>query len=272
MRRALAFATHALGALAFALPFISGAAPGAEPSARAGDAALLAALLALAVIGAVLADTRAGVLDAKRLALLGVLVGVNAVLRLPGALGGASLMFAIPIIAGAVFGARFAFMLGALSMAASAVITGGVGPWLPFQMWGLGWIGAGGALFAAMPGRARLVALASYGWVAGFAYGALLNLWFWPFQRGASDLAYVPGASLADTGARYWRFYLVTSLAWDAARALGNAVLIGALGGSMLEVFGRARARLDITWEPAPRPAATQDPSQPDPDRATMVV
>lgn len=252
MRRALAVATHALGALAFLLPFFVGHGAVTEPSARTGGASLLAALIAFAIIGAVLADARTGVLDAKRIALLGVLVGVNAVLRLPGALGGASLMFALPIIAGAVFGARFAFTLGALSMAASAVITGGVGPWLPFQMWGLGWIGAGGALMAPLEGRARIVALAAYGWVGGFAYGALLNLWFWPFQRGASDLAYVPGASFAETGARYWRFYLVTSLAWDAARALGNAVLIGALGASLIEVFRRARARLDVTWQPRP--------------------
>lgn len=248
MRRALAIATHGLGLAAFALPFITGSDRGA---ARPGDVALLAALLAMVVIGAALADVRAGALDAKHVALLGVLVGVNAVLRLPGALGGASLMFAIPIVAGALFGARFAFTLGALSMAASAVITGGIGPWLPFQMWGLGWIGAGGALASRLDGRTRIVALMAYGWAAGFAYGALLNLWFWPFQGGASDLAYVPGASLAQTAARYWRFYLVTSLAWDAARALGNAVLIGVLGGSLVEAFGRARARLTVRWDAA---------------------
>ena len=79
-------------------------------------------------------------------ALLGVLAGINAVLRLPGSLGGASLMFVLPVVSGAAFGARFGFLLGASSMAASALITGGVGPWLPFQMWALGWIGAGGAV------------------------------------------------------------------------------------------------------------------------------
>lgn len=253
MRRALTILTHVLGVLSFALPFLTGAQATAEVNARAGDASLLAALLACVLVGSILADKRAGVLDGKRVALLGVLVGVNAVLRLPGALGGASLMFAIPIVAGAVFGARFAFTLGALSMAASAVITGGVGPWLPFQMWGLGWIGAGGAMLGHLSGRTRIAALAAYGWVAGFAFGALLNLWFWPFQGGASDLAYLPGAPLTAVAARYWRFYLVTSMAWDAARAIGNAILIATLGPSLIEVFTRARARLDIRWaEPAP--------------------
>lgn len=241
MKRTLAVMPHLFGVVAFALPFVSGSV----------DAVLLAALLSAAVIGAAVMDARAGVLDAKRVALLGVLVGVNAVLRLPGALGGASLMFALPIIAGAVFGARFAFMLGALSMAASAVITGGVGPWLPFQMWGLGWVGAGGALAAHLQGRARMAALLAWGWVSGLAYGALLNLWFWPFQGGVSDLAYIPGVSLVETAARYWRFYLVTSLAWDSARAIGNVVLIGALGGLLTDVFLRARARLDVRWAPA---------------------
>lgn len=251
MRRALSIATHSLGVFAFVFPFLLGAPSGGDLGARGSGASLMAALLACVVIGSVLADARSGVLDAKRIALLGVLVGVNAVLRLPGALGGASLMFVIPIVAGSVFGARFAFSLGALSMAASAVITGGVGPWLPFQMWGLGWVGAGGAMMIHLDGRARIVAMAAYGWVAGFAFGAALNLWFWPFQGGASDLAYVPGASFAETAIRYWRFYVVTSLAWDAARALGNLVLIATLGPSLVEVFFRARERLDIRWEPS---------------------
>jgi len=170
---------------------------------------------------------------------------VNAVLRIPGSFGGASLMFVLPILAGRVFGARFAFTLGATSMAASALITGGLGPWLPFQMWALGWVGAGAALVPAKLGR---WGLGVYAWLSGFAFGAVMNLWFWPFQGGVSELSYLPGAGLAENAAAYWRFYLVTSLAWDAMRAAGNAVLVAVLGSPVSTILEESRNRLESTW------------------------
>ena len=47
------------------------------------------------------------------------------------------------ILAGAAFGPRFGLLLGLSAMAVSAVVTGGIGPWLPFQMLALAWMGAG---------------------------------------------------------------------------------------------------------------------------------
>jgi energy-coupling factor transport system substrate-specific component len=41
-------------------------------------------------------------------------------------------MFLLIILTGYVFGARVGFLMGALSLMVSALITGGVGPWLPF--------------------------------------------------------------------------------------------------------------------------------------------
>ncbi len=37
-----------------------------------------------------------------------------------------------------------------------------------------------------------MVTLAAYGWVWGFLYGAIMNLWFWPFERGGA-LDWHPG-------------------------------------------------------------------------------
>jgi energy-coupling factor transport system substrate-specific component len=220
----------------------------------------LFAALALLLIGVALSEMRAHRLDAKHVALLGVLAAVNAVLRVPGSLGGASLMFFLPIVCGYVFGARFGFLLGATSFAASAAITGGIGPWLPFQMWGLGWVGAGaGVLRMVTRGRAPVLVLACYGWIAGMLFGALLNLWFWPFQGGATALSWYPGLGFAAALRHYWRFYLVTSLAWDSLRAIGNVVLVAVLGRPVLRLLERFRARSLVTWDDASpaRPVAS---------------
>jgi energy-coupling factor transport system substrate-specific component len=99
--------------------------------------------------------------------------------------------------AGRVFGPGFGFVLGNVAMFASAVLTGGGGPWLPFQMLAAGWIGLGAGLLPRFQGRGELAMLAGYGFFAGVGYGFVMNLWFWPFatsQTGAAAaVAFVPG-------------------------------------------------------------------------------
>lgn len=235
----LTVAVHLLGLVAFTWPFLLDAATDHTPHAT--EAPILVALLAAFLVAIALRERW----SAGEVALLGILAGVNAVLRVPGSFGGASLMFVLPILCGRAFGARFAFTLGATSMLASALVTGGVGPWLPFQMWALGWAGAGAALVPARFGRIGVVA---YAWVVGFLFGALMNLWFWPFQGGASELSYAAGATLSQNVASYWRFYVVTSLAWDAMRAFANAILVFGLFRPVLTVLEEGRDRLRGTW------------------------
>ena len=142
--RAGFIAINVLGVAAFVYPFfIHVPAANNETFSHASDAPVVFTLFGALLIAVAMTELRAGRMDAKQIALLGLLSGVNAMLRVPGALAGASLMFVLPILCGATFGARFGFMLGATSMAASAAITGGIGPWLPFEMFGLGWVGAG---------------------------------------------------------------------------------------------------------------------------------
>jgi len=255
---------NALGVAAFVAPFfLAGTGPRAETVARAEDAPMLFALFAALLVAVAASGARAGRMDAKRLALLGVLAGVNAVLRLPGALGGGSLMFFLPIVCGATFGPGFGFMLGASSFAASAVLTGGVGPWLPFQMWALGWIGGGAGLLRPLLARAprpwiSVLTLAAYGWIGGLAFGALTNLWFWPFAGGAAEISWQPGIGALEAARRYVSFYLLTSLPWDSSRAVLNVLLMGVLARPCMRLLGRYRARLDVVWSsgtPAPEPA-----------------
>jgi energy-coupling factor transport system substrate-specific component len=94
--------------------------------------------------------------------------------------------------------------------------------------------------------------LAAFGAVWGLLYGVLLSLTVWPFSapgiEAAPGLAWSPGLSATEALDRYARFYLITSLGYDAFRAAGNAVLILALGGPVLQVLDRFRAR--FSWEP----------------------
>ena len=67
-------------------------------------------------------------------------------LRLIDLPGGGSGIFFLVVLAGAAFGPRFGLLLGLCAMAVSAIVTGGIGPWLPFQMLALGWMGGGAGL------------------------------------------------------------------------------------------------------------------------------
>ena len=80
----------------------------------------LALLPVLVVV--VLVELTEGGMDAKALAMLGVLTAVNAALRSLGAgLAGVELVFFLLILAGRVFGPGLGFVLGCTSLFASAL-------------------------------------------------------------------------------------------------------------------------------------------------------
>ena len=242
----------AVGAAAFLYPFWLPSE--ALPSrAHAGDAPLLAAAVGVLVVVAVTLELRQGTMTGATVAVLGVLSATAGLLRLLDLPGGGSGMFFLVVLAGAALGPRFGLLLGLCSMATSAVVTGGVGPWLPFQMLALGWMGgtAGlvGRVTRRLPGPGEVVVLAALGWIWGFVFGAVMNLWFWPFAVGQGPLSWAPGLSISETLDRYWSFYVATSLAWDAAAALTNAVLIAVTGRTLLASLRRVAGRLDPVVE-----------------------
>jgi energy-coupling factor transport system substrate-specific component len=145
--------------------------------------------------------------------------------------------------------------MGALTLFVSALLTGGLGPWLPYQMLGAGWVGmtAGWLPRSAEVGsRRELLMLAAFGGAWGFLYGAVLNLMEWPFAAPGlterAGLYWVPGMSTVETLHAYARFYLTTSLVYDAFRAAANVVLVLALGRPILRLLERYRLR--FTWQP----------------------
>ncbi|GAB4522631.1 MAG: ECF transporter S component [Anaerolineales bacterium] len=242
-----------LGLAAFIAPFLRPSAG----SAQARSPLVLTLLLLLAFLALAL-ETQAQAAGTQALALLGSLVALNAGLRfvetvLPGP-GGFSPIFFLILLVGYVFGARLGFLMGALTLFVSALFTGGVGPWLPAQMFAAGWVGMSAPLvrplvrpLAARWPRTEVYALAALGVVWGFVFGAVMNLWFWPLAVGPAEQSWQAGLSLRQAVGRYVTFYAVTSFGWDAMRAAGNAALILLLGPATLHALRRFQSR--TFWE-----------------------
>ncbi|GGP55119.1 ECF transporter S component [Streptomyces abikoensis] len=234
-----------IGVAAFGWPLLAGSASGLAHSQDAPW--LFAALLPLllAVVMATIADTG---LDAKAVAMLGVLAAAGAALRPLGAgTAGIEPMFFLMVLSGRVLGPGFGFVLGALSMFASALLTGGVGPWMPFQMLAMGWVTMGAGLLPGadrLRGRRELAMLAGYGAVASVAYGTVMNLQGWPYIGAlASGVSFVPGDPLPENLSRFLAYCLATSLGWDLPRALVTVVASLTLGPAVLKALRRATRR-----------------------------
>jgi len=213
--------------------------------------ALLLALLAVVFVAELTTDR----LDAKAVAVLGVLAAIGGALRvLSAGTAGLEPLFFLLVVGGRVLGASKAFLFGCLTLLTGALLTGGVGPWLPFQMVGCGWVALGATLLPPVGKRTERWLLAAYGIVASLAYGALLNLWFWPFMTAGAAPAgagFVPGASVASNAQHYGVFYLLTSLGYDLPRAALTAVLVVLAGPPVMTILRRAvrRARFDAAAE-----------------------
>jgi energy-coupling factor transport system substrate-specific component len=249
-----------VGIAAFLYPFLlPGLSRGDDSRAHAADAPYLFAIVTVLCLLAVAIELDGsgiggeGRSASKSVALLGVLVATDATLRMAPSFLGGSPIFLLVILVGTVFGSGFGFQMGALTMLVSAFLTGGVGPWLPYQMFGVGWVGlTAGWLPRPVNLRRRLIMIALFGAVWGWLYGAILNLWSWPFAAPGLEtdagLYWTPDLGLVESIRHYWRFYVVTSLWYDAFRAAGNALLVLALGGPVLRVLERFRLR--FSWVP----------------------
>jgi energy-coupling factor transport system substrate-specific component len=260
---ALLGAASALGVVAFAWPLLA-APDGGATTAHSADAPWLFVALLPLLLAIVLAELAEGSLDAKAIALLGVLAACGAAMRLPsGGVAGFEPVFFLLVPAGRVLGRGFGFVLGALTLFVSALLTGGVGPWLPFQMFGAAWIGFFAGCLPALRGRAEVAMLAAYGAVAALAYGLVLNLWFWPFVTGGStSISFLAGAGLGENLSRFWAFHLATSMGFDLPRAVFTAAFLAVAGRPLLAALRRAarRAAFGAPVGFAPAPTGAADP------------
>jgi energy-coupling factor transport system substrate-specific component len=249
-----------IGLVAFLYPFLlPWRVPQEAGVGHLEDAPLVAAALVGLALLAIVVELQGRAMRATTVAALGLLAAIVGVLRfvaltLPG-LGGVSPVFAPIVLGGYVFGARFGFLLGAFGLLVSALITGGVGPWLAYQMFAAGWMGASaGWLGWLLRGRRRtsveLAALGAFGFVWGLMFGAAMDLYFWPFAVGPADQYWTPGVGLADTVGRFALFYVATSLWWDLTRSIGNLVLLLLVGTPLVRALRRFQRRFDFVYTP----------------------
>lgn len=204
----------------------------------------------------ILAEVTSGELNVKTLAFLGVLSAAGAALRAigAGAVGLEPIWFLI-IIGARAMGRRFGFILGMTTMFSSALLTGGIGPWLAFQMMCAAWIGWGAGALPTLPAlgssrtreRLEMVMLSGYGAVSALAFGFLMDLQLWPWIASpATSIAYQPGGALIDNLQRFIIFHFATALAWDIPRAIFNITLILLLGRPIINSIRRSMRRGNV--------------------------
>lgn len=224
------------------------------PGDRVDPPFVFTALLPLVVV-VVLAEFSEGGMDSRVLAVLGVLSAVNAIFRALGAgTAGIELVFFLLILAGRVFGPGFGFVLGCTSLFASALLTAGVGPWLPYQMLIAAWVGMGAGLLPRRArGRREIAFLVVYAVVACYAYGLLMNLTSWPFFLGVmapgneGSLGYVAGDPMWDNLHRFAIYTLVTSTGgWDTGRAITTSIALVVLGPAVLTTLRRVSRKVVV--------------------------
>lgn len=229
------------GLLLFLWPFLGLGVPADTPAL---------AVAAALVLGVAAVEIGARRLDSRRLALLATLAAVDALLRAAVVVGiaGFSPIFLLVLCAGYAFGPRYGFLVGASALLVSALVTGGMGPWVPYEMLGVGWTGmvaglAGVGRGNRPPGRRDIAVLAVVALLLGWAYGILLDAWDWTGFRGDPGIGWTPGMPPATAIAHFVRFWLTTSLGYDTFRAVGDALAVVVVGGPVLLAMARFRRR-----------------------------
>jgi energy-coupling factor transport system substrate-specific component len=231
-----------IGVALFAWPFLGSGLPADTPAW---------ALMLTCIAALLLVEVGTRQLDSRAIALLAAIAAIDSALRLAVivGVGGFNPIFFLVLCAGYVFGTSFGFLVGALSILVSALISGGVGPWVPYQVFGLGWVGVAAGIAGHWRGSSMgfrdVLLLAAVGGVMGYVFGMLLDVTVWiPAFRGNPSLGWAPGMSPGAAVVHYARFYALTSFAYDTFRAVGNVVMVLALGAPVLAALARFRARL----------------------------
>ncbi|MGC8480961.1 MAG: ECF transporter S component, partial [Acidimicrobiales bacterium] len=137
---------------------------------------------------------------------------------------------------------------------------GGLGPWLPYQLFATGWVGLGAGLVGMhrqeRPSRRDVIMLTVVGALSGYGFGIAMDLWNWAFFSSSPALGFHAGMSLSVALSHFIHYYLVTSLLYDTFRAGGNAVMVLAIGLPIITALARIRTRLRVeveTMSTAPR-------------------
>jgi squalene-hopene cyclase-like protein/prenyltransferase/squalene oxidase-like repeat protein len=141
----------------------------------------------------------------------------------------------IVLFAGYALGAAPGFAVGAIAAIASNVFLG-QGPWTVWQMAAWGAVGIGGGLLAWGTRGRELgrIELAIYCGIAGFAFGALMDVYQWTLAARQDLSTYLAISA--------------TSLPYNIAHAVGNVVFCLLIGPVFVRSLRRYRRRFEVTW------------------------
>jgi hypothetical protein len=232
----------------FAWPLVIGALD--IPSAL-GMTFAMVALPLLVIVGSLALD--GSLRSTSALALVAVMAALAAGARVISVgVGGIEFVFIVVILAGRVLGARLGFIVGVLAVGLSSLVWGGFGPWTAFQMFAIGWVGAGAGLVPkhtgvmSPRGRSReVLMLMVYGALASYAFGLIMNLWFWPIAVGpGTTVSFDEGAGFVENITKFFVYSLASStLTWDTVRALTTVVGLAVIGAPALGALRRVHQR-----------------------------
>lgn len=240
-RLAIMVAVATITVLAFGWPLF--VVPGAAV-ASASSAAVVFVVIVPVVLAITTSDLVRDGVDVNALALLGVLTALGAALRPLGAgTAGVETVFFVIILGGRVLGPRFGFLLGNTTLFASAMLTGGFGPWLPYQMLAAALVGAGAGLLPRARGWVEIAWLSAYGSMAAIGFGVALDLASWPYLSAGTQIGYVPGDPVLANLHRFAILEVATGMGWNVGRALTTTLLLVLLGRPLLPVLRRGVRR-----------------------------
>lgn len=240
MRRLLPALLIFATTLGFVWPFLVG---NQESADKASWFFLACMPIAVALLLQLISQAELG---SKNIAFLGILTALITALR-PlgiGAIGIEPMWFAL-ILAARIMGPTFGFLLGAMSMLFSALLTGGVGPWLSYQVCAAALIGWGVVVIpSSVRARVELFLLAIYGVIAAEFFGIAMDLQFWPWALGSNtELSYRAGAPITENLSHFFQYHFISALAWDLPRAILTFILILIAGKPALTALRRARSK-----------------------------
>lgn len=172
--------------------------------------------------------------ESKKVALAAMLGALSAVARVPfAALPSVQPSTFIIASSGYSFGILTGLTVGVLTAVLSSFFLG-FGPWTLFQAlaWGMVGVFFGliGRLFKASSSRRSIIILASFGFLWGYIFGFIMNLWYlmaFGFPMTLKSIIAVQAAS-------FWM---------DTLHAISNATLILVFGKRVINLFGRYRQR-----------------------------
>lgn len=203
-----------------------------DPNAGLVNWALVATVfVSMCVLGFFFEFERAAT-GAKEIALVSMLGTISALSRLPFAafLNFQPCTFFI-ICSGYVFGPLAGFMVASLTALISNFFLG-QGPWTPYQMftWGLVGITAGWLGRVPLTPKARIITLAVFGFIWGYLYGVIINVWFWTyFVYPLTLMTYL--------------FTLLNAVIWDSTHALANTLFMLIFGAKVINILQRFKKR-----------------------------